>query len=174
MVTHCANINLIGSQEDGDRPSPSPKVTVNLEDLLQTWVRRPSQNLHPLPEWGCSSWAARNSGLWKTTAWIESPATIINCLLSWDSTPYPSLDLLLLLLHCSCHKSPPPVTPAPDSQPRSFISLAFPPSQSWHHLELSPSLSDALINLSCFTNLALYGPPSAHLTKSPTGISCIS
>ena len=54
--------------------------------------------------------------------------------------------------------------PATDSQHRSFISLAPPHSQGWHHPELSPCPSDAFINLCCLTTLALCVPPSANLT----------
>ena len=62
---------------------------------------------HPLPEYRGSSWAARNNGLWKTAAGIDEPLARISCPLSWDSTPYSSLDLRLLLRH-SCHTVPVP------------------------------------------------------------------
>ena len=116
------------------------------------------------PECRSSGWAARNNGLWKTTVCIDEPPTRINCPLSWDLTPFPSPDLPLLLLHCSCHEFP-PSTPATDSNHRSFISLAPPHSQSWCHLELSPCPSDAFLNRSCFTNLASCVPPLANLTQ---------
>ena len=70
-----------------------------------------------------------------------------NCPLSQDSTTFPSPPTPPLAFPSSCF-----TVSATDSQPRSFRSLAPPHSQSWHHLELSTSLSDALINLSCFTN----------------------
>ena len=74
--------------------------------------------------------------------------------------PYtPPPGLLLLLLHCSHHKSP-PYTPAMDP----VTSLTSPISPCGCHLRPSPCTSDALINFSCFTNLALPIPPSANLT----------
>ena len=60
---------------------------------------------------------------------------VMNCSLSWDLTPYSSLDLPLLFLHCShqgsCHELPPliPATdlykPSPSSQSRLVPSWAI-------------------------------------------------
>lgn len=45
-----------------------------------------------------------------------------------------------------------------------FVSRMAPHNRRWCHLGLSPSVSDALINFSYFTDLALCVPPSANLT----------
>ena len=47
---------------------------------------------------------------------------------------------------------------------QSFISRMPPPKCFWFHLDLTPSISDALINFSCFSDLALCIPPLENLT----------
>ena len=157
----------MGSQEDGDRPPPPQTVAVHLGD--RPWSRvghgyRPAQDPHSFLECGSSRWAARNDGLWKTTACRDDPPTRINHPRSW--TRPPPLDLPRLLLHCSCHTFP-PWTPATDAHHRSFTSRASPYSRGWRHLELRPCPSDAFVKRSCFTNAALHVPPSANLTPGP-------
>lgn len=42
-------------------------------------------------------------------------------------------------------------------------------ASGWRHLELSPSVSDAFINLSCFIDLAVRVPPLVNLTSGRCG-----
>ena len=91
-------------------------VAVHLGDVsLGTWVL-PAQDLHPFPDCGGSSWAARNNGLWKTTACRVNhlPGFTALCHRTRPPPPpltfpsSPSLDLPLLpLRHCSHHKFQP-------------------------------------------------------------------
>lgn len=130
-------------------------------------------------ECGCLNGTAINNGLnrlWKTTAWIDSPPTKITCPLyvnSWCNNcwvmglnPSPPLNCItfpffLLFL---------PQIPSTNSHhrfpPWILYKLASPCSQHWRHLELSPSILDALINLSCLTILALGIPSLANLTDA--------
>ena len=66
-----------------------------------------------------------------------------------SGTPFPSFFIIPEFLH----KLPPQIPASTSSQ------------SGWHHLELSPSLSEAFVNLSCFTALASHVPPSADLTR---------
>lgn len=130
----------------------------------RTWVPPSTRSTLFFLECGSSRWAARNDGLWKTTACGDDAPTRINRPRSW--TRPPPLDLPRLLLHCSCHTFP-PWTPATDAHHRSFTSRASPHSRGWRHLELRPCPSDAFVKRSCFTNVALHVPPSANLTPGP-------
>lgn len=81
--------------------------------------------------------------------------------LSWDSIPYPHSPSppSSLFPPTSFHNKLPPRLPATDLYKPS-ISL----QSALTYLELSLSPSDALINLSCFINMAFHVPPSENLT----------
>ena len=139
-------------------------MATDLGDLLKTWVHPSTSTLSRMLKLGCKKhWPAENSCLHRFTTYINCHGT---------QPPPPPLPL----------PSPPltfpppsslflPQVPTINSCHRSFISPTSPISQCWCHLELSPYTSDALINFSCFINLALCFPPSDNLTLTTISLS---
>ena len=146
---------MIGSQEDGDRPSHRPNVAVHRGDLLWT----PSPRMRMLELGSKKQWPAENSCLHGSTTYKDELSSVVGLdplPLPW---PSPLTSFFIALARSSCR----PQIPTTDSGHRSFVNPAPPHSQSWHHLQLSPSPADALINLSCFTNLACVFLPRQTL-----------
>jgi len=69
---------------------------------------------------------------------------------TWPPHPFPRL------YHHPCHTI--------GTRTESHHDLTSPPSQCWCYLELSPFILDALINLSCFMDLASCLPSSVNPT----------
>ena len=82
----CYGLNLIGSQEDGDRP-PAPMWLFTLETCCRPGYGRPK--IYPLP----GMWRLKlgSKKLWSTeiNCLHIQPPTRMNCLLPRDSTPTP-------------------------------------------------------------------------------------